>query len=109
MNEERVTHKVPMELIVDYERERTVVRLDFSEIADATEPEGPVEEAEWILLESDMNRDLMDDLDSSSVFEFRQRKGTQMLYVVDVSEDGRIVHIRASDGSYAVTTGHSPI
>jgi hypothetical protein len=43
---------------------------------------------------------MWEELDSSVTFELRQRKGTTMLYVVKISEDGKRVLTRASDGTY---------
>ena len=108
MYEEQIAHKVPPELIAEFERPRTVVRVDLSEIEEAQEPSGPVEEAEWYLLESDLDREMWADLASMATFELRQPKGTQMLYVVDVSDDGKTVRFRSSDGSYGVTVGRPP-
>src|SRR5712691_10319124 len=98
MKEVRVTQRVPPELIANYERERTVVRFEPGDLEGPTAPSGPVEEADWILLESDLNREMWEELDASVSFELRQRKGTTMLYVIEISEDGKTVLTRASDG-----------
>jgi hypothetical protein len=102
VKEERVRHVVPPELIAEYERERTVVQLEPGDLEAAEEPTGPVEAAEYFLLESDLNRELWDELSESVTFELRQRKGTRMLCVVEVAEDGERVRVRASDGTYSV-------
>jgi hypothetical protein len=100
MKQERVRHKVPPELIAEYEEERTEVRLDLADIAAAKEPDGPVEMAEWFLLDSDLHREHWKELAESVTVELRQRKGTKMLYVIEVDDEGNVVRIRASDGSH---------
>src|SRR5579859_4953135 len=105
MREAPVSHKIPPELIEEYERERTEVVFEPGDFENAKEPETPVEAAEYFLLESDTNRDMWADLDATAMFELRQEKGTRMLHVVEVSQDGDKVTYRASDGSHGVTTG----
>src|SRR6266404_3427044 len=95
-------HEVPPELIEEYERDRTVVQFEPGdlEVDDIQGFETVAGEAEYVLLESDLNREMWDELNDSVLVELRQRKGTKMLYVVEVSEDGKTVHTRASDGTY---------
>jgi hypothetical protein len=102
-----VKHRVPPELIEEYERERTMVRFEPGDL-DLDEAEGfetATAEAEYWLLDSDLNREMWDELRDSVTFELRQRKGTKMLYVVEVSEDGETVLTRASDGMYGARVG----
>jgi hypothetical protein len=105
-----VSHKVPPELIEEYERERTVVQFEPGDFESQDfDPEQGFEsvaaEAEYVLLESDLNREMWDELRDSVRVELRQRKGTTMLYVVEVSEDGQTVRTRASDGTYGAQMG----
>lgn len=51
-------------------------------------------------------REMYADLDASAVFELRQRNGTRMLYVVEVSEDGKTVTARARLGGGASRGEH---
>jgi hypothetical protein len=98
-------YRVPPELIKEYERERTEVVIEPADLENAHEPETVVEAAEYFLSESDTNREMWADLDASASFELHQRKGTTVLYVVAVSEDGETVTFRSSDGRYGATVG----
>lgn len=100
-----VSQKVPPELIEDYERERTEVVFEPGDLADAKEPETVTEAAEYFLIESDTNRDMWADLNASASFELIQPKGTKVLYVIEVSEDGEAVSYRTSDGRRGATQG----
>jgi hypothetical protein len=96
----RAKHQVPPELIEAYERGHMEgIRFEPGDFDDAEPPSSPVEEAEWILLDSDLNRDMHAEHAASVMFDLIQRKGTTVLYVVQVSEDGKKVNVTSSNGS----------
>lgn len=100
MKQIRVRHQVPPELIEAYERGHLEgIQFEPGELDGADEPSGPAEEAEWILHESDLNRDMHADHAVSVMFDLIQRKGTTVLYVIEVSDDGKTVNVKSSDGS----------
>jgi uncharacterized membrane-anchored protein YhcB (DUF1043 family) len=95
-----------MVYMVEDGRERTVVKFEPGDLdPDQQGFESVSDEAEYMLLESDLNREMWDELSDSVALELRQRKGTKMLYVVEVSEDGKTVLTRASDGTYGAQMG----
>jgi len=100
VKEIRVKHRVPPALIEAYECGHLEgVQFEPGDFDVADEPSGPVEEAEWILFQSDIDRYDLEERRDRVSFELTQRKGTRVLYVIEVSEDGKTVVIRTSDGS----------
>jgi hypothetical protein len=100
-----VSYKVPPDLIAAYERERTEVVFEPGDLENAKEPESVVDAAEYFLIESDTNREMWEDLDASAQFELMQRKGTTVLYVIEVSDDGKSVTYTTSDGRRGAMVG----
>jgi hypothetical protein len=102
--------KVPPELIADYERERIGgVQFEPNELEEEPTDYDPVREADWITYEDVLNHETVDELRQSVAFQLRQERGTRMLYVVEVSEDGAKVRTYASDGSSGVQAGERVI
>ena len=98
-------YRVPPELIEQYERARREVVFEAGDLENAKEPETVVEAAEYFLVDSDSNREMWAELDASASFELHQQKGTTVLYVVEVSEDGTSVSYRSSDGRQGAMVG----
>jgi hypothetical protein len=112
-----VKFKVPPELITDYERERVEPKMDFSNLPTEKELDEYSEQEvldgfEGILIDeeirSEMAQEMHEEISASVICEIRQRMGTRMLYVIEVSDDGEKIFICSSDGSYGVQMGKKP-
>ena len=106
MKPEYVKLEIPPELIADYERERVMgVQFDPSDWEEEPTEYDPVKEADWITYDDVLQQDAVLERHESVSLELQQRKGTKMLYVVEVSKDGKRVRTYASDGTSGIQVG----
>lgn len=106
VKEIRVKNKVPPELIEAVERGHFEgIQFEPGDFDGADEPLHPVAEAEWILEQVELDDYAAQERRDTVSFELIQRKGTTVLYVIEVSEDGKKVIKRSSDVSVGVQMG----